>query len=70
MVSNVPPTSDPNPPLDGGLNISASRKALLLLEQIKRQIDDVEALIQTAGAQPNTGAPPPRPQRGGKRKRH
>jgi hypothetical protein len=62
MSVNVPPGSDPNPPLDGdALNVSGKSKALLLLEQIKNEIAAIEAWVQTVPNKPGTDVPPPPP---------
>ena len=66
MAVNVPPGSDGNPPLDNDISVSGKRAALLLLEQMKQQIDAIEAWVQTVSDQPGTdvpaeGSPPPPP---------
>ena len=59
MGTIVPPTSDGNPPADGLLVVDGRQQALLLLEQIKKQVDAVEAWVQRLDARPAIPAPPP-----------
>ena len=66
MASDVPPSSDGGPPFDSGLSVSGNRRILLLLEQIKNEIEEVETLVQTGDATagtdaPSQGPPAPRP---------